>query len=77
MLGPRSLSPIGSLSEKQKIRDPESLSRRARQRLRNRAKAWLNTAAADCMTPERLAESDPAGEIPQWLATIGRFAVDG
>jgi hypothetical protein len=51
-----------------------SLTRRARQRLRNRAKAWLNTHAADRMTPERLAERDPAGEIPQWLATIGRFA---
>jgi len=52
----------------------ESLSRRARQRLRNRAKAWLNTAAVDAMTPERLAESDPSGEIPVWLSTIGRFA---
>ncbi len=52
----------------------ESLSRRARQRLRNRAKSWLNTAVADRMTPERLAERDPAGEIPLWLATIGQFA---
>ena len=52
----------------------ESLSRRARQRVRNRAKAWLNTAAADRMTPERLAERDPAGEILMWLKTIGRFA---
>ena len=52
----------------------DSLSRRARQRLRNRAKAWLNTAAAERMTPQRIAERDPAGEIPLWLATIGRFA---
>jgi hypothetical protein len=52
----------------------QSLSRRARQRLRNRAKAWLNTTAADRMTPERLAERDPAGEIPLWLSTIGRLA---
>jgi hypothetical protein len=26
------------------------------------------------MTPERLAERDPAGEIPLWLTTISRFA---
>jgi hypothetical protein len=52
----------------------ESLSRRARQRLRNRAKTWLNTSAVDRMTPERLAERDPAGEIPLWLTTISRFA---
>jgi hypothetical protein len=52
----------------------ESLSRRARQRLRNRAKAWLNTTVVDRMTPQRLAERDPAGEIPLWLATISRFA---
>jgi putative ATP-dependent endonuclease of OLD family len=54
----------------------DSLSRRARQRLRNRAKAWLNTAAAERMTPERIAERDPAGEIPLWLATIGRFVAE-
>jgi hypothetical protein len=52
----------------------DSVSRRARQRLRNRAKSWLNTAAAERMTPQRIAERDPAGEIPLWLATIGRFA---
>jgi hypothetical protein len=54
----------------------DSLSRRARQRLRNRAKSWLNTAAAERMTPERLAERDPIGEIPLWLGTIGRFAAE-
>ena len=53
-----------------------SLSRRARQRLRNRAKSWLNTAAAERMTPERLAERDPTGEIPLWLETIGGFAAE-
>ena len=51
----------------------DALSRRSRQRLRNRAKSWLNTAAADRMTPQRIVERDPAGEIPLWLATIGRF----
>lgn len=50
------------------------LSRRARQRLRNRAKAWLNTAAVDRMTPARLAERNPAGEIQLWLETIARYA---
>ena len=37
----------------------ESLSRRARRRLRDKAKKWLNREAVDCMTPERLAERDP------------------
>lgn len=52
----------------------ESLSRRARQRLRNKAKGWLNTTAVDQMTPARLAERDPAGEIQEWLSAIGHLA---
>jgi hypothetical protein len=46
------------------------LSRRARRRQRDRAKTWLNTDAVDRMTAQRLAESDPAGEIAGWLALI-------
>jgi hypothetical protein len=43
---------------------------RARRRLRNRAKLWLNSAAAMRMTPERLAERDPRGDVRGWLSTI-------
>jgi hypothetical protein len=51
----------------------ESLSKRARRRLRDRAKKWLNREAADCMTPERVAERDPDGEVIGWLRTIARL----
>lgn len=47
---------------------------RAKKRLRDRAKHWLNSYAAARMTAVRLAESDPAGEVRSWLATIGRLA---
>lgn len=48
----------------------DRLSRRARRRRRDRAKAWLNTTAVERMTVGRLAESDPAGEVVHWLTTI-------
>ena len=48
----------------------ESLSPRTRQRLSYRAKRWLNTRAVEHMTPELLAERDPAGEILEWLSTV-------
>lgn len=48
----------------------DGLSRRARRRQRDRAKAWLNTTAVERMTAARLAESDPAGEVVRWLTTI-------
>jgi hypothetical protein len=51
-----------------------SLSRRARRRLRDKAKKWLNRDAVDRMTPERLAERDPAGEVIGWLRTIAELA---
>lgn len=47
---------------------------RARKRLKDRAKHWLNTYAAEQMTVTRLAERDPAGEVRSWLAAIGRLA---
>lgn len=47
-----------------------SLSRRARRRLRDRAKHWLNTTAVERMTPALLAESDPRGEVASWLEAI-------
>src|SRR5690606_7219315 len=51
-------------------REWDSLSYRARRRLRDRAKRWLNTEAVDRMTPERLREGDPGGEILSWLRSL-------
>jgi hypothetical protein len=51
----------------------ESLSRRARRRLRDKAKKWLNRDAVDRMTLERLAERDPAGEVLGWLRAIAEL----
>ncbi len=49
---------------------------RAQRRLKNRAKSWLCTLAADRMTPDRFAERDPAGEIVGWLRSIREMAID-
>jgi hypothetical protein len=51
-----------------------SLSRRARRRLRDKAKKWLNQDAVDHMTPQRLTERDPDGEVIGWLRTIAELA---
>ena len=48
----------------------EALSPRTRQRLSYRAKQWLNTRAVEQMTPELLAQRDPAGEILEWFRAI-------
>jgi hypothetical protein len=50
-----------------------SLSKRSRRRLRDKAKKWLNREAVDCMTAERLAESDPDDEVIGWLRTIAEL----
>ena len=55
--------------------DWANLNSRSRRRLRNCAKRWLNTAAVEQMTAERLAERDPAGEIEAWLMTIGELGI--
>jgi hypothetical protein len=47
-----------------------TLPRRAWQRFTNRAKRWLNTTAAEAMTPDRLADRDPAQEIRGWLSIL-------
>ena len=49
------------------------LSLRARKRLRYNTKHWLNTLAVDRMTPARLAERDPEGEIRSWLKAIAEL----
>jgi hypothetical protein len=51
----------------------ESLTRRARRRLRDKAKKWLNREGVDCMTPQRLAERDPDDEVIGWLRTIAEL----
>jgi hypothetical protein len=50
--------------------------RRSRQRLRDRAKHWLNTAGVERMTPERLAQRDPQDDFVRVLPIIARL-VDG
>jgi hypothetical protein len=52
----------------------ESLSRRARRRLRDKAKKWLNREVVDRMTPERLERRDPEGEVVGWLRSIADLA---
>ncbi|MCA9220310.1 MAG: hypothetical protein KDA71_08270, partial [Planctomycetales bacterium] len=52
----------------------ELLPPRARGRMANRAKRWLNTKAADHMTVDLLRERDPNGEVISWLKAIGRLA---
>ncbi len=47
---------------------------RTRKRRRDKVKKWLNTKAVQQMTPERIAECDPDGEIASWLVTIARLA---
>jgi hypothetical protein len=47
---------------------------RARRRLRDKVKVWLNNEAVMRMNLDRLADRDPAGELVSWLSTIGRLA---
>jgi putative ATP-dependent endonuclease of OLD family len=54
-----------------------SLLRRAKRRLAERAKRWLNMRAIERMTPELLAARDPQGEVDSWLRTIGALADAG
>jgi putative ATP-dependent endonuclease of OLD family len=52
----------------------ELLPGRARKRYRERVKHWLNTAAAERMSAERLRESDRQGDITRWLRTVVSLA---
>jgi len=47
---------------------------RARNRMMNHAKRWLNTTVAEAMTAELLTERDPDGEVISWLRMIARMA---
>jgi hypothetical protein len=51
----------------------ENLTGRARKRCRERAKRWLNRDAVSRMTPERLAERDPTGEVLAWIAAMAKL----
>ena len=53
--------------------DWADLNSRSRRRSRDCTKRWLNTAAVERMTVDRLAQRDPAGEIKAWLMTIGEL----
>ncbi len=46
---------------------------RARRKLREKVKHWLNREAVEGMTPELLDARDPYGEIRGWLATVNEL----
>lgn len=48
----------------------DQMSRKTRQRLKYRAKKWLNSMAVDHMTAAMLADRDPVGEVIEWLSAI-------
>lgn len=52
----------------------DELPSRSRKRRRDKAKRWLNTKAVERMTPERLRQRDPEGEIRSWLEMIAKLA---
>ena len=52
----------------------KKLTRRARVRLTNRVKHWLNTSAVEQMTVLLLQERDPEGEVISWLESISQLA---
>ena len=52
----------------------ELLTRRARSRMTQRAKRWLNTQVAERMTTTWIDERDSHGEIRHWLQTIADLA---
>ena len=43
---------------------------RKRRQLKHRAKRFLNAEVVDAMTPDLLAEQDPAGDVQSWLEAI-------
>ena len=47
--------------------------KRSQSRMANRAKRWLNTVAAEHMTPALLDERDPNGEIIGWMSVINKL----
>ncbi len=52
----------------------KQLTRRARVRLTNRVKHWMNTSAVEQMTVPLLQARDPEGEVISWLESIRQLA---
>ncbi|QDT93574.1 hypothetical protein [Gimesia algae] len=52
----------------------KQITKRARVRLTNRVKHWLNTSAVEQMTVSLLQERDPEGEVISWLESISQLA---
>ena len=52
----------------------QELPRRTLTRRRNRVKKWLHAKVVDRMTPRRLVEQDPQGEVVSWLKMIASLA---
>ena len=50
-----------------------ALSARARKRLRDRSKRWLNTRAVERMTLAQLYERDPDGEVIGWFRAVAEL----
>ncbi|MBP62009.1 MAG: ATP-dependent endonuclease [Planctomycetaceae bacterium] len=50
--------------------DWDALSRRAKKRLGNLAKRWLNRQVVEAMTPKLLSERDPDGEVIRWMQIV-------
>ena len=50
------------------------LSAEKRKKKESQAKSWLNKQAVSRMTPEMFAQSDPKGEIGEWLKQISHIA---
>ena len=61
------------LQDRQPEMDWEELTHRAKKRMRNRAKKWLNHEAAIRMTPQRLQLTDPNNEVLGWLTMIAEL----
>lgn len=51
----------------------DEVDEKKRKNKEDRAKAWLNTAAVEKMTTERLTESDPDGDVRAWLSEIAEM----
>lgn len=54
----------------------DEVPRRGRRKLREKANRLLNTLGAEMMTPQRLVERDPQGEVIGWLVAL-RQLMDG
>ena len=61
---------VHEASESEKLWD--QVSGKKKDEKMRKAKAWLNTKAAEAMTPAMLDERDPEGDVRGWFSEIGR-----